>query len=176
MGMYHSTSGKVGYQYHRQPVDFHIPRYLMKKILIHEDKLRASPEVQALYSQSDDLGWIRDVTLQVQNLALKEYGITDPKGLIALNNARFEYLDDPEMNNLTVYQRMDNSRQGKLLDGAILPDVPLATLDGKEVTLYQYLDMLYAKRTSEEECEGSDASEGFPPAQRPILVTAGSIS
>lgn len=46
MGMYHSTSGKVGYQYHHQPLPgYHIPRYLMKKILIHEDKLRASPEV-----------------------------------------------------------------------------------------------------------------------------------
>jgi hypothetical protein len=44
--MYHSTSGKVGYQYHHQPLPgYHIPRYLMKKILIHEDKLRASPEV-----------------------------------------------------------------------------------------------------------------------------------
>jgi hypothetical protein len=47
MGMFHSTSGKVGYQYHHQPLPgYHIPRYLMKKILIHEDKLRASPEVR----------------------------------------------------------------------------------------------------------------------------------
>jgi hypothetical protein len=31
--------------------------------------------------------------------------------------------DDPEMNQLTVYQRLDNSRQGKLFDGVVLPNV-----------------------------------------------------
>lgn len=141
--MYHSTSGKVGYEYHYQwlPPERRIPDYLMKRILIFEDKLRASEEVhtltsvyrhnlyiirliyiyisllnkqlslylfqlpckrwltrhawmqiQALYSQSDDLGWIRDVTLQVQKRALAEYGFGSATDLIALNNARFEYL------------------------------------------------------------------------------------
>lgn len=174
--MFHSTSGKVGYQYHHQPLPgYHIPRYLMKKILIHEDKLRASPEVQALYSQSDDLAWIRDVTLQVQNRALAEYGFTDARGLIALNNARLEYIDDPEMNQLTVYQRLDNSRQGKLFDGVVLPNVQLATLDGSQVMLYDYLDALRVKQNHLGAAPGGSGND-FPPAKRPILVTAGSIS
>ena len=55
-------------------------------------RVRRRGQVQALYSQSDDLAWIRDVTLQVQNRALAEYGFTDARGLIALNNARLEYI------------------------------------------------------------------------------------
>ena len=55
--------------------------------------------------------WIRDVTKKLQRQALEEYGITDERGAIVLNNARFEFKDDPEMNQLTVYMRQDRSKK-----------------------------------------------------------------
>lgn len=64
-------------------------------------------------SERDDLAWIRDVTLLLQKKVLAEFGYNDEPGLRALHNARAQYLDDEEMNKLTVYQRRDRSREGK---------------------------------------------------------------
>ena len=54
MGMLHSTSGKSFYDLYYQPTDFTIEKDLLKKVLIREDELRASAEIQARYSESDD--------------------------------------------------------------------------------------------------------------------------
>jgi len=140
--MYHSTSGKAGFESFRVAVDLVIDKETMRRILIREDELRASEEIQEAYSQKDDLGWFRDVTNRLQNRVLEEFGITDPRGKIVLNNARFEYKDDPSMNKLTVYMREDKSRKGHLNKGDLAPDCQLLTDDGKETTLFKYMESL----------------------------------
>jgi len=131
----------------------------MKRILIREDELRASPEIQSRYSQTDDLELFRDITLDLQRQALRECDIPEQdiyEALSTLHNARRFYQYDPEMNKLTVYQRLDRSRQGNLISGDKAPNVPLNTADGKQVMLYDYIDQ---------------TSGG-----KPLFVFAGSIS
>lgn len=157
MGMYHSTSGKSGYGYYGSPHARVIPRLVMKQILQREEELRFSQDYHNTISQRDDLKWIREVTLKLQKSVLAEFGYDDAKGLLALHNARGKYLDDPEMNQITVYQRMDRSRKGDLKRGMSLPDVKLSTLDGKIITLHEFIN-----------------SRKDP--NKPIVITAGSIT
>jgi len=134
MGMFHSTSGKSGFAPYEIATNFTIEKSLLQKILMREDELRASDQYQEEWSQSDDLSWMRDVAVKIQKRALEEFGITDPKGLIVLQNARFKYKDDSSMNKLTIYMREDRSRKGDLqyLDEA--PNAKLYTLEGKKKT------------------------------------------
>jgi len=161
MGMFHSTSGKSGYQYHhvhesRATV---IPRGVMKQILQREDELRFSPAYHQTISRHDDLQWIRDVTLALQKGVLTEFGYGDAQGLMALHNARVEYMKDEEMGKLTVYQRMDRSRLGCLFAGDELPNAMLVTMDGSHTSLHEYTKNLQKGTGS-----------------RPLVITAGSIS
>jgi len=77
---------------------------------------------------------------------------------MALNYARHQYRDDPEMNNITVYQRRDRSREGFLGVGYALPHVVLSTLDGEEISLHDYIKKI----------QGDSG--------RPLVITAGSIT
>jgi len=142
MGMYHSTSGKNGFFPYEQYCDYIIDQEVMKKILIREDELRYSEEYQNDLTINDDLTWIRNVTEKIQMRALEENGITDPRGLIVLRNARFKYRNDPSMNKLTVYMRQDRSTRGNLYNGSPAPDARLCTLDGKNITLFEYIRSL----------------------------------
>jgi hypothetical protein len=157
MGMFHSTSGKVGYAFVTLPGARVIPKGIMKQILLREDELRFSSDYHNKISEREDLKWIRDVTLELQMKALAEFGYADGPGLLALNNARAQYLNDDEMNKLIVYQRMDRSRPGDLTSGSELPNVKLSTLDGKVITLHEYLENRKDK-------------------SRPVVITAGSIT
>jgi hypothetical protein len=149
MGMFHSTSGKSFYKPHYKPVvDFTIPKETLKKILIREDELRYSKEYLEKYDQAQQqksLGRIRDITTEIQNQALKEFGYWDMRGITVLNNARFEYKDDPEMNKLTVYMRYDHSTEGDIAQQKVAPDAALVTLTGQQTTLRSYLASLTPK-------------------------------
>lgn len=83
------------YKPHYVPVvNFDIPKETLKKILQREDELRYSREYLEKYDkaqQQKSLGRIRDVTLEIQNQALKEFGYWDMRGITVLNNARFQY-------------------------------------------------------------------------------------
>jgi hypothetical protein len=132
----------------------------MKSILIREDELRASTEYQEKYNQQDDLTWFRDVTREIQMRALRENGIIEEElntALVVLNNARFDYKDDPEMNQLTVYQRLDRSREGSLKEQHKLPNVRLVDEEGKTVMLA--------------DIEAKSASNG-----KALAIIAGSVS
>jgi len=139
MGMFHSTSGKRGFEGFAVPTDFKIEKDILRNILIREDQLRASEEFQKEYSANDDLGWLRDVTIRIQKQALSENGIEDPNGLTVLRNARFEFKDDPSMNNLTVYMRQDRSKSGTLNVHDMAPNAFLCSLDGTDTTLFDYM-------------------------------------
>jgi len=140
--MYHSTSGKNGFRPYEVRTDYQIEKSLLIQILKREDELRHSQEYQNEYTKSDDLGWLRDVTTKIQERALAEYGITDSQGLIVLRNARFQYKDDPSINQLTVYMRQDRSRLGDLKYHDLAPDANLFTLENNQITFLQYLDSL----------------------------------
>jgi len=142
MGMYHSTSGKRGFEPYQMPTDFHIDKEVLRRVLIREDELRSSEEYQQEWTQNDDLTWIRDVTMRIQERALAEHGITDPRGFTVLRNARFKYKDDPTMNCLTVYMRQDRSKKGDLRSGDEIPNSPLCTLEGISITLHEYIKQL----------------------------------
>jgi len=140
--MYHSTSGKNGFRPYVINTDFFIEKSLLRNILLREDELRASEEFQEEYTKSDSLPWLRDVTAKIQERALSEHGITDPRGLIALRNARYQYKHDPTMNTLTVYMRHDRSTSGTLGFGDEAPNANLCGLDGNPITLFEFIDNL----------------------------------
>ena len=50
MGMYHSTSAKLGYEPYVVPTRVHLHRDQLKSILLEEDRLRASDTVQQKYT------------------------------------------------------------------------------------------------------------------------------
>mmetsp|Transcript_10887 Transcript_10887/g.34685 ORF Transcript_10887/g.34685 Transcript_10887/m.34685 type:complete len:156 (+) Transcript_10887:14-481(+) len=138
MGMYHSTSGKEGFDLRFTPTEYEIPRETLISVLKREDELRFSAQVQERYSASDALEHIRDVTVELQKQALREHGIDEDHGLVVLQNARFQYKDDPEFNGLTVYFRLDTSRRGFLMPGMVAPDAELYTLDGDKTSLSSF--------------------------------------
>jgi len=142
MGMMHFTSGKNGYNYYaRDPSILRIPKEKLVEILKLEDSYRSSEEYQTKYSQQDDLSRYRDVTLEIQNRALLETGLTEAEletGLQELWSTRGSYEDDDEVNSLTVYQRKDRSRAGDLSNTSPVPNAPLRTLAGEETDLKTY--------------------------------------
>jgi len=138
MGMLHSSSGKSHFDLYHEPTNYSIPKDVLKKILIFEDAARASAQYQAKYTEQDSLQWFRDVTREIQIAALIQNGIPAAdvnQALVVLNNARFEFKDDPEMNQLTVYMRLDRSRRGDLRMGDKMPNASLVGDDGMTVML-----------------------------------------
>jgi len=136
MGMYHSTSGKYGFQPHWKPTFLTISKGQLRKIMIREEELRMSEVIQQQYTDSDDLTHLRDVTIALQRQALIENGIDISEideALSVLHNARFMYKNDPDMNNITVYQRMDRSREGDVTMGLpIFDDIAVYNLESKK--------------------------------------------
>lgn len=162
MGMFHSTSGKVGYDNYAVSSYSHIiPKNVMKQILQREDEMRFSVEYHTAISQHENLTWIRDVTIEMQRAVLREFGYDDALSLNLLHAARTQYKDDEEMNKLAVYQRMDRSRRGELVVGCDVPCVTISTLDGGTIILQDYMEQLKRKRGGE---------------SRPIVITAGSLT
>jgi hypothetical protein len=150
MGMFHSTSGKSGWNYYQSVGTprlekrwFELQKAKIKRLLIAEDELRLSDFYQKRYSEKDTLQHLRDVTVEIQKEACKKAGMEyDWWAIETLRAAREAYLDDPEMNQLTVYQRHDTSRRGDLRVGHVAPDAALLDLAGQETTLMQYFASL----------------------------------
>jgi len=106
--------------------------------MIREEELRMSEEIQQKYTESDDLAHLRDVTLALQKQAIIESGITLPMSdaLNILHSARFVHQHDPDMNNITIYQRMDRSREGNVEMGLkIFDDIYVYDLDSNRINL-----------------------------------------
>jgi len=73
------------------------------------------------------------------------------------------YVDDPDVNQLTIYQRKDRSQRGKVHRFSAVPNVPLQKRDGTTINLHAYYDSLQ-----------NYAYIGEPP--RPLFIVAGSVS
>jgi len=129
--------------------------------MIREEELRMSEEIQQKYTESDDLAHLRDVTLALQKQAIIESGITLPMSdaLNIIHSARFVHQHDPDMNNITIYQRMDRSREGNVEMGLkIFDDIYVYDLDSNRINLKKYITDLLAKEPL------------------PIVIFAGSVS
>jgi len=159
----HMTSGKAGYNlYSDQPRIklFHIPKEQLIEILRNEDQLRSSKEYQDKYSEKDSLAWFRDVTLEIQTKALLNSGISRENLAVVLPelwSARGEYLYDPDVNTLTVYQRKDRSKDGTLYPGCTMPNASLWTMTGEITNLQKYIS-------------------SFKNPDLPLFIIAGSVS
>jgi len=167
MGMFHSTSGKYGFEPHIVNTRARLSKEELKKIMMEEDRLRASKEIQEAYSQAlksyevwnnidqylaesggasqasvvnqqmeSVLEKLAIITTELQERAIKEFipldkiralGMT--QYLRALRNARFQYVNDDEMNQLTVYQRHDKSERGNHGIGLDAPNITLLDID-----------------------------------------------
>lgn len=151
MGMYHSTSGKCGYAGYSLPCSVKLTKSQIRALLTREEELRQHGETQAAYSADDTCEHIRDVTVALQKRAIAE---TLPSGLVrdtgmetllvAMHNLRFDptVAQDPELNAITVYQRMDLSHPGSVKNGCKLPDATLVTVsDGTTVSLHDLVGM-----------------------------------
>jgi len=81
------------------------------------------------------------------------------EALNVLHNARFMYQHDPDMNNITIYQRKDRSREGNVEMGLpIKEDITVYDLESKQVNLHQYVKDLVANDPL------------------PVIIFAGSVS
>jgi len=133
--MYHSTSGKRGFLPYIVDTMLQIEPSQMKKIFEREEELRMGTEYHDKISEKDDVKWIRDVTVALQEQVLAEFGY-GKEYLVVLRNARYQYRNDPEMNQITVYQRCDRSKDGDIEHGGYYPNITnLFRLDGSNVSL-----------------------------------------
>jgi len=153
--MFHSTSGKAGFHAYRgadplvggQSWSTLFNKNLTKEIMIKENELRLSDWAQKEYSQRDTLSWIRSVTKDIQNKAVLEvlsansaYRSLAPESCLEmLKQARFNWRDDPDMANLTVYQKYDHSQPGVVKENSAVPEVPLYTLDLEMTSVHTIL-------------------------------------
>lgn len=129
----------------RNREEYTIDRALLKKILLREDELRKSPEVQEEYGKDDRVEALVAITERIQRQALEEHGIDPDEGLSFLQSARWTFRDDEEFKDLTVYMRYDKARAGvgMIGTGIAAPDAQLYTLEGKEVKLSDYIGNKY---------------------------------
>jgi hypothetical protein len=141
--MFNPTSGKRGLQLRRNREEYTIDRALLKKILLREDELRKSPEVQEEYGKDDRVEALVAITERIQRQALEEHGIDPDEGLSFLQSARWTFRDDAEFKDLTVYMRYDKSSAGSVCQYMAAPDAQLYTLEGKEVKLSDYIGNKY---------------------------------
>jgi len=180
MGMYHSTSGKNFYNpYFDSPHGgVYINKETLREVLIREEELRFSLEYLKGCDKAQkhkDLSKIRDLTVGIQCKALKEFGIDPTKGgLNVLNNARYTYKDDPEMNTLTVYMRQDRSTEGNLRSktNQLSPNVALLNLQGEPTSLHHYLKTLPILSATKKEEEDGEKKETC----RPVVILSGSLT
>lgn len=121
--MFHSTSGKCGYDLYDLYKDLPpvLDRETLKEILISENELRFSEEIQAEYSNKDVenyLSHIRDVTVRLQMRAIELHFKGDrldkERALNELQCYRFRYGNDRELLELSVYGRLDDSKNKNL--------------------------------------------------------------
>jgi len=151
MGMYHSTSGKHGFGGYHVRCDTEFTKEQAKALLEAEERLRASKQTQARYAERDDFEWLRDVTLDVQRSVIRDVmKLVAPSPqqmddyLRALHNLRFrpDIASDPELNQITVYQRFDHSHPGIAAVGApAIDDADLVdAITGKAVQLSTFVE------------------------------------
>eukprot|EP00698_Gefionella_okellyi_P019658 TRINITY_DN6058_c0_g1_i1.p1 TRINITY_DN6058_c0_g1~~TRINITY_DN6058_c0_g1_i1.p1 ORF type:complete len:225 (-),score=40.22 TRINITY_DN6058_c0_g1_i1:541-1215(-) len=120
----------------------HVPdQELLKKMLRRETELRLSPEIQALYAQAERSGtedWM-DVTNRMQRQLVRDFGFGAVEDAVVdmLRRASVLYPHDSDFRTIPLYVRHNRARQGDLVRGSPVPDVPLAHEDGSLTSLHK---------------------------------------
>jgi len=149
--MFHPSNGRDNFLPFAPSVPFEeMPdRETLVKILMRDNELRLSKEVQEEY-------WISDypsgVTLAVQTQAVSEYGYSNPW---IIPSAISYFKDDVEIMGIPHYTKYNRSRQGKLNCGDTIPDIPLSTMQGCATSLRTLME---------------------PHASAPVVLVAGSYT
>jgi len=151
-------------------------------VLIREEELRFSKEYLEACEKAKNFDKIIELTVELQQKVLKEFGLNENRGLDVLNNARFEFKNDPEMNDLTVYMRQDRSANGNISEKVdeTAPDVALLTLQGEPTTLQQYIKSLKSQEPKPSSVFQyfewyTSSAESFK-EPRPIVILSGSLT
>jgi hypothetical protein len=109
----------------------------LKAMLIRENELRLCPETQREYAkrQADYMTF----TDELQARVAREFGFEPDIGVDILRCALQLYPNHTELAEIPLYVKYNRSRQGCLAEGDAVPDVPLLTLDGEEITIRNYV-------------------------------------
>jgi len=111
-------------------------------MLRREQEMRVSPITQDKYRQAEldeDTDWM-EVTLQLQRDLIREFGYSPEEeeyGLQLLRSAQTLFPDDEEVKNSVLYLKYNKARQGPLREGEPAPDIPVRTMSGEYVSLFQ---------------------------------------
>lgn len=159
MGMFHSSSGKFGYDlYEFQKYEgvcgkgpTSSSRSLISDaehlaIVRRESELRCSEEYQNEYAKEDSNEWRLKVTLQLQRQALKEFGFVGDDALQVLHSSRatMTHQGDSEHKKLykeaAIYAKYDRSDYGISLNYQSFVPIPVVTLDNTPLTLQHFVD------------------------------------
>jgi hypothetical protein len=149
--MFHHTNGRSNFLPFTPtvPIENMPDREILLKILAYENELRLTTEVQDEYWVSD---YPTGVTLKVQSQAVGMYGYSDPW---IIPSAMYYYKDDKEMMNIPHYVKYNRSRQGRLVCGDTVPEIPLSSMNGCATSLRKLME---------------------PHATSPVVLVAGSYT
>ena len=127
MGMFHSTSGKWGYNLYQVETTYKIDRNLAIQLLTEEQRLRRDEKTQNMYTNADDeLIQLERITMNLQDQVLetvagiKKTDVMYEQAIRAYRNLRLVWKNDPAVNQLTDYFMYDMSRQGHLNTGDLV--------------------------------------------------------
>lgn len=107
-----------------------IPKEILKQMLIRENELRLSPEVQAIYAQYNqhpEMGdWI-NYTYQLQEDLVTEFGYGGSPDRIrwSVNQLRTATAVYPDLAEIPLYVRHNRAKRGELREGDLTPDLVL---------------------------------------------------
>eukprot|EP01102_Stenamoeba_stenopodia_P008811 TRINITY_DN2576_c0_g1_i4.p1 TRINITY_DN2576_c0_g1~~TRINITY_DN2576_c0_g1_i4.p1 ORF type:complete len:177 (+),score=25.94 TRINITY_DN2576_c0_g1_i4:54-533(+) len=147
--MRHFTSGKRGYRLYnpRLKPRQDIPRDVLRNMLVFENGLRTSKEFQEKYSQQDDPQHFVQVTREIQERTLSQFGYS-LDFLTVYQSSRALYQGDKALWSGVLYENYDISREGSLKEGCPVPDCRLYSLaTAKETHLHDYLRSLSSDNT-----------------------------
>jgi hypothetical protein len=135
--MFHPTNGRVNFLPFTPTVPFEkMPdRETLLKILALENELRLTQETQEEYCASN---YTTAVTLNVQTKAVRQYGYSDAW---IIPSAMYYYKDDKELMSIPHYVKYNRSRQGRLVCGDTVPEIPLSTINGCATSLRELMKL-----------------------------------
>lgn len=109
-----------------------IPKEVLKDMLMKENRLRLSPEVQEIYADRHRNpfkgDWIA-YTYKLQENLVKEFGYGESQEMIewALVQLRTACVVYPDLAHIPLYVKYNRARRGELLVGDLAPNIVLKT-------------------------------------------------
>jgi len=117
-----------------------LPKSLVKKMLLRENELRLSPEIQAEYEEAEktnSTSWLQ-VTDRLQRRIVTEFRLEEEMEE-ALTCFRCSTQIYPDLKDIPLYVVNNRARDGELKEGDCIPNVPVYTVDGIKLSLYEFM-------------------------------------